>query len=221
MISRGSFILFCGLIITGNAVGAGDCQFSASKASEVKEVKLRDGILKLGTKKISKTNHDPVIAWFQNGKQVFCRQDLDTTAADVRTLAATADKDHLYVAFTVNAGNPSEGLSRYTNKGWLPNYGTGAGPRVVVLLRLRKSDGEAVAGTYLKSMRPDGKTNSLALKKITWFEGKIQIEAEAWALPIGTSGTALSCSGKAPYPYSLTLTPDLNRATYAAAGNCR
>lgn len=199
-----------------------DCNFNASKIKNSKEITLKDGVVRLGTIQVGAKNQDPIVAWFKDGKQVFCRSDYDASSVDARAVAATADAQHLYVAFSADGGATEEhSFARFTRAGWLATYGKGGGAKVVVLLKLRKSDGEAVTGTYLTARKADGTTNSVALKKFAYIDGAISVEAEAWSSPLRADRSTFECTGKPPFPYSLALTSDLKAVTFAGAVNCR
>jgi len=211
------------LLVGGSPLPARqDCNYAASKIKNSKEIKLKDGVVKLGTIQVGAKNQDPIVAWFKDGKQIFCRRDYDASGVDARAVAATADGQHLFVAFSADGGAAGENsFARFTRAGWLTTYGKGGGAKVIVLLKLRKSDGEGVAGTYITARKADGSTNSVALKKFAYIDGAISVEAEAWSSPLRSDRTTFECAGKSPFPYSLALTSDLKTVTFAGAVNCR
>jgi hypothetical protein len=88
------------------------------KAKNLKETKLRDGSVKLGTLQSSAKNQDPIVAFYREGTLVFCSADYDTSPVDARAVAATADKDHLYVAFSTDGGaKHPKTFTRFTASG--------------------------------------------------------------------------------------------------------
>lgn len=191
------------------------------KAVNVRVIKFKDGNLKLGTLQVTKKDQNPVVAFYAGGRQVFCRADYDTSPIDARAIAATADKEHLYVAFSADGGaQHSETFTRFTDKGLQQSYGKGGGAKVLVLLKLRKGDGEPVAGTYLGARKNDSTTNSLILKKIHFGNNSLHIEADAWYSPLKHDGTPYVCSGKSPFPYTAQLAPDLTATMSTNAANC-
>jgi hypothetical protein len=49
-----------------------------------------------------------------------------------------------------------------------------------VILKIRKADGVAIAGTYITAKKQDGKTNSVALKKLEFTNNSLKLIAGAW-----------------------------------------
>lgn len=197
------------------------CEYLKLKTKTSKEQRVSSGTVRLGTLQSGPKDQDPVVSYFENGRQVFCNKDYDTTGSDARPVAVTADKDHLYVAFSVNAGaKAANSFARFTHNGWIKSYGQGDGARALVILKLLKTSGEAIAGTYIIAQKADGKTNSVALKSMSYGEGKLSLVADAWHAPLTVGGTPFSCSGKSPFRYYLDLSPDLSTARGASAERC-
>lgn len=193
-----------------------------AKAKNTKEIQLRDGIVKLGTLQVSDKNQDPVVAFYREGKVVFCSADYDTSPVDSRAIAATADKDHLYVAFSTDGGaKHPKTFTRFTASGWQNGYGTGGGAKVLVILKIRKADGVAIAGTYVTAKKADGKTNSMALKRLEFANNSVKLTADSWYSPLKTDKTAYECSGPSPFTYTLQLSADLGTAMSTAAPQCK
>lgn len=198
------------------------CDYNGLKTKSSKDQKIASGTIRMGTLQSTPKDQDPVIAYFENGRQVFCNKDYDTTGIDARPVAATADKEHLYVAFSVNGGSTAaNSFARFTKGGWIKSYGEGKGAKVIVILKLIKTSGEPVAGTYVIAQKEDGKTNSVALKSLNFAGGKLSVVADAWNAPLTAGGTPFSCSGKSPFRYYLDLQPDLSTARGATADNCK
>jgi len=193
-----------------------------AKAKNLKELKLRDGSVKLGTLQASAKNQDPVVAFYREGKLVFCSADYDTSPVDARAVAATADKDHLYVAFSTDGGaKHPKTFTRFTAGGWQESYGAGGGAKVLVILKIRKADGVAIAGTYITAKKQDGKTNSVALKKLEFTNNSLRLTADAWYSPLKTDKTPYTCSGSSPFAYFLVLSEDLTTAKVTTATRCK
>ncbi len=213
-------ILFAG--VAGSHLGAvSNCDFDKSGAKLVKETKLKDGTVKLGTLQISKKDQNPIVAFFQNGRQVFCRRDIDTSPVDARAVAATGDKEHLFVAFSTDGGaNHREAFTRFTQAGWMKFYGNGGGAKVLVILKLRKTDGEVVGGTYLTARKADGKTNSVALKKLVFENNALQVHADTWYSPLKHDQTPYNCTGPSPFFYTVQFAPELTNVMSTNAGTC-
>jgi hypothetical protein len=193
-----------------------------AKAKNTKEIRLSDGIVKLGTLQVGPKNQDPVVAFYRDGKVVFCSADYDTSPVDARAVAATADKEHLYVAFSTDGGaKHPKTFTRFTTAGWQDSYGSGGGAKVLVILKIRKADGVAVSGTYITAKKQDGKTNSVALKKIEHANNSVKLTADSWYSPLKTDKTAYECSGPSPFVYTLQLSADLTKALSTQAPQCR
>lgn len=209
-------------VFLGATLQALPCDYQKLKTKTTKEQRIASGTVKLGTVQSGPQDQDPVIAYYENGRQVFCNKDYDTTGTDARPVAATADKEHIFVAFSVNAGSTAtNSFARFTRSGWIKAYGQGKGAKVILILKLAKSSGEPVAGTYVVAVKKDGKTNSVALKSLNYSEGKLSVVADAWLEPLTVGGTPFSCSGKSPFRYYLDLKPDLSAALGAAADGCK
>ncbi|GAB4434272.1 MAG: hypothetical protein OHK0011_17390 [Turneriella sp.] len=193
-----------------------------AKAKNLKEIKLSDGTVKLGTLQVSAKNQDPVVAFYRDNKLVFCSADYDTSPVDSRAVAATADKEHLYVAFSVDGGaKHPKTFTRFTAGGWQNSYGAGGGAKVLVILKIRKADGVAVAGTYVAAKKQDGKTNSVALKKLEFTNNSVKLTADSWYSPLKTDKSGYECSGPSPFAYTLQLSADLGTAMSTAAPQCK
>lgn len=118
------FILATVLLLCSGYFSLHACPIT--KARNLKEIKLSDGTVKLGTLQASAKNQDPVVAFYREGKIVFCSADYDTSPVDSRAVAATADKDHLYVAFSSDGGaKHPKTFTRFTAGGWHDSYGAG------------------------------------------------------------------------------------------------
>ncbi|HNM99864.1 MAG TPA: hypothetical protein PKG67_05380 [Turneriella sp.] len=193
-----------------------------TKAKNLKEIKLRDGTVKLGTLQVSAKNQDPIVAFYREGKPVFCSADYDTSPVDARAVTATADKEHLYVVFSTDGGaKHPKTFTRFTASGWQESYGAGGGAKVLVILKIRKADGVAVAGTYITAKKQDGKTNSVALKKLEFNNNSVRLVADAWYSPLKTDKTPYECSGSSPFAYILQLSADLTTAMSTAVPQCK
>jgi len=195
------------------------CDFS--KAKNVKEKRLSSGTVELGTLQVSAKDQNPIVKYSEGGRQLFCRNDYDTTAADARSVAVTADKDHLFLAFSIDGGGAGNSFTRFTQNGWQKSYGSGGGSKVLVILKVRKTDGEPVAGTYLTARKNDGKTNSVILKNIQFTAGKLEVTAQSWSSPLKHDLSPYACSGKSPYRYTVRLSGDLGTAVATDAENCK
>ncbi len=193
-----------------------------TRAKNRKETKLRDGVVQLGTLQVSTKNQDPVVAFYREGNLVFCSADYDASPVDARAVAATADKEHLYVAFSTDGGaKHPRAFTRFTQSGWQESYGAGGGAKVLVILKIRKADGVAIAGTYITAKKQDGKTNSVALKSLEFTNNSIRLVADAWYSPLKTDKTPYQCSGASPFAYTVQLSADLASAMSTAAPQCK
>lgn len=210
--------IFC--LCLASVVDVSACPIA--RAKNLKELKLSDGSVKLGTLQASAKNQDPVVAFYREDKLVFCSADYDTSPVDARAVAATADKNHLYVAFSTDGGaKHPKTFTRFTAAGWQKSYGAGGGAKVLVILKIRKADGVAIAGTYVAAKKQDGKTNSIALKKLEFTNNSLRLTADAWYSPLKTDKIPYKCSGPSPFTYILQLSADLTTAMSTAAPQCK
>ncbi|MCB1199004.1 MAG: hypothetical protein KDK41_00055 [Leptospiraceae bacterium] len=206
-----------------NAVmGASNCNYQKLKVKLEKVFDTANGKLKIATLQVTKKNQDPVIAFFQDNRQVFCRADYDTTPVDARATTAILFEDHAFIAFSTDGGsNQKTSFARFTKKGWQKSYGKGGGPKASVILKIDLKNGNVLAGTYLTARKKDGKTNSLSVEAIKKSGNNLLIEAKSWYSPLKTNGKPFNCAGKSPFDYSVEIDYDLNKAISATAKNCK
>ncbi|HMY11769.1 MAG TPA: hypothetical protein PKC74_09090, partial [Turneriella sp.] len=69
--------------------------------------------------------------------------------------------------------------------------------------------------------KQDGKTNSVALKKLEFNNNSVRLVADAWYSPLKTDKTPYECSGSSPFAYILQLSADLTTAMSTAVPQCK
>lgn len=169
----------------------------------------------------SSINQNPVIARFDSGVRVWCRDDYETTGDDGDGIGLYFDGTMLYGVFTATGTQPGPNYTRWTGDGWLSSYSQGGGAKVSIILRIDPASGEPNAGTYVRAQLSNGNTNSLTVKGLALTDaGTLLIRADSWFSPLNTDKSRMSCSGSSPFDYTLELSGDLSTALGAAAVNC-
>jgi hypothetical protein len=204
-----------------------NCSFSRAEMNEKATVKVESANTAIfaGYQQVAANNQNPIVARFEGDTQTWCRSDYETSGDDGTAYGLIWDgANELYAAFSATGtqGDASSDYRRFTQSGWLTGYGNGGGAKVTVLLKLDTSDGSPVAGTYLRSQKSDGKTNSLVITGLAFVEdAEIQVLSDAWFSPLATDKAPLSCSGSSPFDYELIFDRALSKPRRASATNCR
>ena len=159
---------------------------------------------------VSKDNQDPWVkktdvagnsVWFYYYEQ---------TPLDAKGVICYVDSsDELWVVFTLDGGSTD---AKYINKLWVEpgaftgvlagGYGSGGGPKAVVLTRINKETGKIVRGTFLYSILSTGKTNTLTPK----YFGTEGSEPDAPIVLYGTATSNPLLAGPAPLKRDSSLT---------------
>lgn len=167
-------------------------------------------------------NPTPIMARFDEGVQTWCRTDYETTASDHRGYGLYWDGFSLYGVFSSTgvAGSPDDDFRRYTEDGWLPEYGSGFA-RVAVIARMNPANGDIYSATFLSAVLTNNNVNELTVKRVqTTSAGTVVIRAETSSFPREIDGSRMVCSGERPYPYAIEFTADLTAALGAISPNC-
>ena len=199
-----------------------------AEASGAPSISLSGGRVRyfVGYRQATATNQDPVVIKYRNGNLEWSRTDYEVSTADARAYGIHwAELGELLVVFesTGSGGTADEDFRRFTVDGWLSGPGIGAAPPVAVLARIRESDGEVTAATYLRSQLSNGNPNFLTVTDLAVRQdGRVEVAAESGFSPLKVDGTPFDCSGVAasPIPYRVVLTNDLRAALEAEAPGC-
>ncbi|GAB4516064.1 MAG: hypothetical protein OHK0046_20640 [Anaerolineae bacterium] len=174
-----------------------------------------------GYHQISGNNQNPIIARYDSGVRVWCRDDYEQTGDDGRGYGLLYDGTNLYAVFSATGTQSGPNYTRWTGSGWLASYGNGGGAKVAIVLRINPADGEPLSGSYLYSKLSNGKTNSFAVTNLTITSSNtLFINGDAWFSPLNTDRSAMTCSGSSPFKYRLEMSLDLSTALGAAADGC-
>ncbi|MFK7800592.1 MAG: hypothetical protein AB8G95_03075 [Anaerolineae bacterium] len=198
-------------------------------ANEITATRFNDQAIYIGYQQISGNNQDPIVTRFDNGVQIWCRTDYETTNDDNRGVGVywNGTNDGLYLTFSATGtqGSTNQDFRRFAKNGWLKSYTDGSingggGPKVVILAKANPADGEIEAATFLTAVTSTNKTNSMLATKLTLVNDQLKVEALAWYSPRNIDKSGMSCNGPSPFSYTIYLTPDLSTAISASAENC-
>ncbi|MEM9770123.1 MAG: hypothetical protein AAF889_00730 [Cyanobacteria bacterium P01_D01_bin.73] len=179
----------------------------------------------VGFAQVSANNQDPRIARFDNGQQVWCREDYEITGDDSTGYGLVWDGgDRLYAAFTSTGtrGTPDQDFRRFATNGWLTSYGAGGGPSVTVLAQISPNTGDVQRATFISALQNNGASNTLRLTELGLGTGGVTIRATSFFSPRRPDRSAFSCSatGVGGFDYTATFTSDLSNVTQASAPGC-
>jgi hypothetical protein len=197
----------------------------AVKAIGNASITVGDCTLYIGYRQVSSLNQNPCLLCFKAGKQLWCRQDYENTNDDSKGTGLVWDiqNQRLYATFTCTGsqGTPDQDFRRFAKKGWLPSYGQGGGPAIIVLVRIDLTTGDPQVATYISAVLSSGKSNACSLKGLSINVGNVVVNAETRFSPRGIDRKALiyneTKKAPAPFNYTLELTPDLSKAVRATA----
>ncbi len=183
----------------------------------------------IGTRQVTSTNQNPIVAKFTGGVLDWCREDYETTGADGRGYGLFWSGADLYAVFSTDGtqGTVAEDYRRFTGNGWLKHYtdgspGGGGGPKVSIIIKINPATGEGIVGngTFITARNSSNQTNSLEVRDITLnSSGQLVVQANSWFAPRKTDRTAMAQTGTggSPYDYTIIFTPDLTTAVCASA----
>ncbi|MGD1851273.1 MAG: hypothetical protein ACFCBU_11935 [Cyanophyceae cyanobacterium] len=179
----------------------------------------------VGFVQVSPNNQDPRIARFDNGQQVWCREDYEITGDDSTGYGLVWDGgDRLYAAFTSTGsrGTPNQDFRRFATNGWLSSYGAGGGPSVTVLAQISPNTGDVRRATFISALQSNGSSNSLRLTELGLGTNTVTIRANSAFSPRRPDRSAFSCTatGVGGFDYTATFTADLSTVTQAGAPGC-
>jgi hypothetical protein len=179
----------------------------------------------VGYTQVSSDNQNPIIVRYNNGKQIWCRSDYETTGDDGIAYGLLWDRSNriLYTVFTATGtqGQPTEDYRKFTTNGWLSSYGAGGGPKVAIIARLDVATGRPMFGTFISATN-SGKSNSIEITRLSYnnITNRISIQANCWWLPRKIDRSPMTCTGSSPFQYNVTFTTNLSIATLASATTC-
>jgi len=151
----------------------------------------------VGFGQASGNNQNPFVEKKNSSGDRVWRLTYEATGVDGRATLVTVDgSGNPWVIFTVDGGsNDNQYITRkevennafsgvYSN-----SYGSGGGPKVVVIARLNPDNGQIVKGTFITARLTNGRTNTLNITKIGFQNGNFafEISSAAWPPGKGTS----------------------------------
>ena len=178
----------------------------------------------IGYQQVSSINKDPRMIRFDNGRRTWCKSDYEVTGDDGSGYGLIWDGGSvLYGVFGANGtqGTSSQDFRRFATSGWLTSYGQGGGRRVAILARINPATGTIANATYLSGQLSNGDSNSITATGLSWTGSSLVVKANAWYSPRRTNKTRMSCSGTAPFSYTIQFAANLGSALKASAVNCQ
>ncbi|MBD2664897.1 hypothetical protein B6N60_01034 [Richelia sinica FACHB-800] len=175
----------------------------------------------IGYQQVSSSNKDPRIIRFDSGVRKWCRSDYENTGDDGTGYGliwngSTASTGVLYGIFSSTGTQIGPNFTRFTSGRWLPGYGTGGGPKVAIIARIDPTNGNIQYATYLSARKTsDGKTNSLAVKGLSWNGTTLTVQADSFFSPRRVDTSSMICTGSSPFKYTIVFTGDLTKANSA------
>jgi hypothetical protein len=176
-----------------------------------------------GYQQVSSDNQDPIVTRFDNGRQVWCRTNYETSGDDGRGYGLMWDGGQMmYAVFSATGtqGEPNKDYRRFTQRGWLPTYGAGGGAKVAVIAKINPQNGAPLRGSFLTAILENGKSNSLEVTQLSWHNRRLLVQANSWYSPRRIDRKPMTCSGASPFPYTLKFSPDLSRIFLPKADRC-
>lgn len=169
-------------------------------------------------------NAYPVLAKYEGEILAWERSDYDNTADDSHGYGLLWDGSAtVYAVFSTmgHQGLASEDYRRFAAQGWLSSYGQGEGKKAAVVARIDAGSGDITHATYLRSQLEDGSTNALTVHHMELRNNAyVRIFADADHNPLQPNRQPMSCTGQAPFAYSIALSPHLSLAEEAEAEGC-
>ncbi|MCF7846457.1 MAG: S-layer homology domain-containing protein [Candidatus Peribacteraceae bacterium] len=168
-------------------------------------------------------NYNPLLVSFTNGSQNWLRRDYETSSDESLAQGILwADANTLFVIFTSRGveENINTDFRRFTQNGWLSEYGEGSGKQVAVIARIDPTNGDILAATFLSARLSGGETNSLNVTAFKMDGENLVVSADAWEAPRRINGQPMDLypnAENAPYSYEIEFTPDLKTAVRAEA----
>lgn len=193
------------------------------KAKNGPKVTFGTTTIYIGYQQVSSTNQNPRLARFDNGVRTWCKSDYEVTNDDGTGYGLIWDGESvLYGVFSATGaqGLPSQDFRRFATSGWLTSYGVGGGPRIAIVAQINPATGNVARATFLRSVRSDGKTNSLRVKGLSWTGTSLVVNANSWYSPLKPNKTRMSCSGSSPFDYTVELAANLSSVVQARADRC-
>ncbi len=176
----------------------------------------------IGYQQVTSLNKDPRIVRFDNGVRTWCRSDYETTGDDGTGYGLMWDGGNvLYGVFTSTGTQSGNDFRRYSSGRWMPNYGSGGGPKVAIIARINPVNGDVNYATYLSARRPsDGKSNTLVVTGLSWDGTNLTVQANSWWSPRRPDRSSMICSGSSPFSYTAIFNGDLITMNSASAVGC-
>ena len=174
-------------------------------------------------------NKDPIVARFDDGVQVWCRTDYETTPDDNTGYGLFWDEtaDRLYGVFSATGtqGSSNEDFRRFATNGWLTHYTDGSpsgggGAKVAIIAQIDPANGDIDQATFVTAVTSKRKTNSLTITELDFEDGYLKVTANSWYSPRNLDKSSMSCSGSSPFEYKLGLKADLSAAISTSAEGC-
>ena len=195
------------------------------KQKKVTHVAQGNAVLYIGYQQVSANNQDPRVARFDNGKQSWCRTDLEVTDDDSKGYGLLWNGgDGFFAVFssTGTQGQPAQDFRRFATGGWLKSYGPGGGAKVAILAKLNADNGEPLRATFLSAYLESKKiVNTLVVTQLQKnTSGGLGVSTKTAYAPRRSDTNVMTCTAY-PANYQLTFSEDLDKVTEAKADNCQ
>ena len=178
----------------------------------------------VGYQQVSKINKNPILARFDGGKLVWCQTNLETTNDDSTGYGLSWDgKDNLFAVFssTGTQGTPAQDFRRFAVNGWMKDYGVGGGAKAAIIARVNPNTGMPNAATFISSVLPNSKTNSVGVTALDWNGVRLKVSDDAYSYPRNVLRKAMVCAAGSPYKQVIEFSGTLNVALSSKADRCQ
>ncbi|TVR15860.1 MAG: hypothetical protein EA401_02155 [Planctomycetota bacterium] len=214
-------------VVTSNSVRLTDGETLASAMDKgALALNMGDVTFIAGYRQVTSIRQDPIIMRFDgqgsDAVKTWQRTDIDATAVDSRAVGLIWDGyERLYVLITVDGGSNDAGtVRRFTNNGWLRDYGSGGGPKVTVALRVDPNTGTPDTGTYIRARLSNGNTNSAVPTAIAFHGDTLVVQLSSFFSPLRVDRQRMTHdTGPSPFPWRVVFDPSLANARRSEAVN--
>lgn len=181
-----------------------------------------DTTIYVGTHQESAINQNAIIASVTGDTVNWIKADYENLGPDSGARGLVWDGLNLYVVLTVDGGAPlaDGGLERFTQDGWLTNYGSGGGGLASLIFKLDPNEGSVQAGTFVHAKLPSGNTNTISPTGLSLVNGSVVLDALSFFSPLRPDETTMDCVGSSPFQYRAVFDGNLSTPIFSEALGC-
>lgn len=235
--------------MVGTTVAAFSCGMSEAAIASTGATRVYGGYHRsyrvyIGKNSLS-TNSDPIVAFFNAGKQIWCRTDYETSIDHVNGYGLFfysngLEAGELYAVFNSRGylqGSGGTDFRRFAQHGRESTYGPLAArncgsrnpqgaAKATIVAKLDLSSGSILTSTYLTGERLFGTTSEFRVTQLDNVpasrsqSARLIVKALTASAPLRADLTRMICNQGGPYSYTVELSGDLSSAITASAPGC-